>query len=108
MPENEKPTINKLGEGLEQKTHKAVRRVVNRLLDGLFLFKKRKGEMVAGSATFYCLLSFGPVLLLLISLTGYIVGDQVESKAYVLSLVENNFPGLAKWIVESVSKIIDG
>lgn len=108
MPEEKKPTIHKLGEGFEQTTHKFIRRIVNRLLDGMFHFKKRKGEMVAGSATFYCLLSFCPVLLLLISLTGYFVGSPVESKAYVLSMVENNFPGLAPWIIESVSKIIDG
>lgn len=109
MSEKEKkPSIHKLGEGLEHQTHRLVRRLVNRMLDGLFLFKKRKGEMVAGSATFYCLLSFGPVLLLLISLTGYFVGDAVESKAYVLSMIESNVPGLAKWILESVSKIIDG
>ncbi len=108
MPDEKKPTIHKLGEGFEQRTHKFIRRVTNRLLDGLFLFKKRKGEMVAGSATFYCLLSFCPVLLLLISLTGYFIGGPVESKAYVLSMVENNFPGLAPWIIESVSKIIDG
>lgn len=109
MPEKQqKQSIHKLGEGLEHQTHKFVRRFVNRLLDGLFLFKKRKGEMVAGSATFYCLLSFGPVLLLLIGLTGYFIGDQIESKAYVLQMVESNFPGLAPWIVESISKIIDG
>lgn len=108
MPESDKPSIEKLGEGFEVKTHKFVRRVVNRLLDGLFLFKKRKGEMVAGSATFYCLLSFGPVLLLLISLAGSFIGEPMEAKAYVLSTIEGNFPGLAKWIVESISKIIDG
>lgn len=115
MPEQEtprkvkpSPIITKLGEGFEQKTHRAIRVVINRLLDGLFLFKKRKGEMVAGSATFYCMLSFGPVLLLMISLAGYFIGDPIESKAYVLGLVENNVPGLAPWILESVSKIIDG
>ena len=102
------PIITKLGEGLEQNTHRTIKVVVNRLLDGLFLFKKRKGEMVAGSATFYCMLSFGPVLLLMISLTGYFIGNPVESKEYVLTLVESNVPGLAPWIIESVSKIIDG
>jgi membrane protein len=103
-----RPIITKLGEGFELKTHRTIRGIVNRLLDGLFLFKKRKGEMVAGSATFYCMLSFGPVLLLMISLTGYFIGDPTESKTYVMGLVESNVPGLAKWILDSVSKIIDG
>ncbi|MEI8346928.1 MAG: hypothetical protein WCG27_05650 [Pseudomonadota bacterium] len=41
---------------------------LNRLIRGFYIFKKRRGELIAGAITFYVLLSFGPLLLLLIAI----------------------------------------
>ena len=83
-----------------------VKRVVNRLLDGFFHFKKRKGEIVAGSATFFSIISFGPILLWMISLAGIFFTSQVEARDFVLGVVKNNMPNLAPWILDSIKNIV--
>lgn len=99
--------IHEFGDAMESKSYAFVSRWMNHLLDSFFLFKKRKGDIVAGSATFFAILSFGPILLLMISLMGQFHGDVVEAKTHVLTSIQNNIPKLAPWIVESFSKIID-
>jgi|GEM_PF-1363536 len=102
----EKRDLNKWGDNVEVRSFVFIKRVVNRALDGYFHFKKRKGDMVAGSATFFALLSFGPILLTLISLAGALYPESGEAKNFVLSAINNNFPNLAPWILESIDKIV--
>lgn len=103
---SEKVNIDKWGDDVEVKSFILVKRVLNRALDGFFHFKKRKGDMVAGSATFFALLSFGPVLLTLISLSGMFYSRSEMAKDFVLNAIKNNFPNLAPWIVQSIDKIV--
>lgn len=103
---SEKRDLNKWGDNVEIRSFIFIKRVVNRLLDGFFHFKKRKGEMVAGAATFFALLSFGPVLLTLISFSGLFFPNGREAKDFVLGAISNNFPKLAPWIMESINKIV--
>jgi membrane protein len=79
---------------------------MNRLLDGFFHFKKRKGEIVAGSATFFSLLSFGPILLCLISFSAFFFKTPMQAKDFVLGAINNNFPNLAPWIMKSIGQIV--
>lgn len=81
--------------------------LANRLIDAFFLFKKRKGEIVAGAATFFAILSFCPVILLMISLTGFFMEGPEMAKSYVLGAIEMNVPQLAPWILQSLERIID-
>lgn len=97
---------NELGNTAEVHSFILIKRVVNRLLDGFFHFKKRKGEIVAGSATFFCLISFGPILLWMISLAGIFFTNPIEARDFVLNVVENNVPNLAPWILESIKNIV--
>jgi membrane protein len=102
----EKRDLNKWGDNVEVKSFVFIKRVMNRALDGYFHFKKRKGDMVAGSATFFALLSFGPILLTLISLAGAMYPESGAAKDFVLSAITNNFPNLAPWIIQSIDKIV--
>ncbi len=106
--ENEKAKrdIHKWGDNVEVRSFVFIKRVVNRALDGYFHFKKRKGDMVAGSATFFAILSFGPILLTLISLAGAFFPESWQAKDFVLSAVNHNFPNLAPWIYKSIDKIV--
>ena len=104
---SEENKITKLGDEYEIKSFLAVSKLMNRLLDGFFHFKKRKGEIVAGATTFFGLLSFGPILLFMISVAGWIFESQAEAKAYVLTTINNAFPKLAPWILDSISNIVN-
>lgn len=97
---------NQWGNTAEVHSFIIVKRVVNRLLDGFFHFKRRKGEIVAGAATFFSLISFGPILLWMISLAGFLFPSQIEARDFVLGVVKNNMPNLAPWILDSVRNII--
>ena len=97
---------NNWGNSAEVRSFVAVKRMVNRLLDGFFHFKKRKGEVVAGSATFYSLISFGPILLWMISLAGLFYTNNEDARDFVLGVVKNNVPNLAPWILDSIKKIV--
>lgn len=99
--------LHSIGESYEQKSFQLVSRSANRLLNGFFHFKKRKGEIVAGSATLFALLSFCPIILLTISLCGIFMGGATEASQYVLSLLHQNFPEMAPWILKSITKIVN-
>lgn len=99
--------IHEFGDAMESRSYAFVSRWMNHLLDSFFLFKKRKGDIVAGSATFFAILSFGPILLLMISLMGQFYGDIHEAKTHVLASIDSAIPKLAPWILESFTKIID-
>ena len=98
--------IYNTGEEYESKYFAMIAKVADRLLHGFFHFKKRKGELLAGSATFFSILSFCPVILLFISLTGMAMGDMNQAKDFVLEIVNSNFPHLAPWILKSIEKIV--
>ncbi len=96
-----------LGNRYENRGHRLLLHVAVRLINGFFHFKKKKGDLVAGCATFFAILSFCPVMLLLISLAGYIVGDVELAKTSVMEGLKGNFPNLAPWILQSIEKIIN-
>lgn len=79
----------------------------NQLLQAFFLFRNRKGGVLAGATTFFMALSFCPALLLLISLLGYITGDITQAKAIVLETMKSNMPEMAPWIFKSITTIIN-
>lgn len=99
--------IEEIGNKYESFSYRALSYCVSRFLHGYFLFKRRKGEIVAGATTFFALLSFCPAIFLFISLLGYISGDTITSKAIVMDSLKESFPSLAPWIVNSINSIID-
>lgn len=106
MKSHKKKIIN-IGNEYESKSFKLIAKATSRLLNGFFYFKKRKGELLAGAATFFSILSFCPVILLFISLTGHIFGDVNIARDYVLDVVNANFPSMAPWILDSIKKIVN-
>jgi membrane protein len=99
--------LEKLSNNYETASRNISYKFVSQLLQGFFLFKNRKGGIVAGSTTFFVILSFCPALLLMISLLGYLTGDIIQAKAIVLETMNSNMPGLAPWIFKSITAIID-
>jgi membrane protein len=86
--------------------YEMLKRFSARIVDGIFVFKTRKGELLAGSATFFTLLSLSPILLLVITLYGKAVGDVNKAYMDVMTGIKSNFPHLATWIYESLQTII--
>jgi membrane protein len=106
--ENQENKILEIGKNYESYSYRFTTAVVARLLNGFFLFKKRKGEILAGATTFFAVLSLVPSLLLFITILGYITGDVAQSKAIVLETLNSNIPHLAPWILKSISSIVEG
>jgi membrane protein len=93
-------------EELERKYQETLYVFGKRLLKSFFVFKKNKGEFAAATVTFYILMSFTPLLLVLISAYGYLVGDQQMASQQMFATLEKNFPHLAPWILKSIQSII--
>jgi membrane protein len=106
--ENQENKILEIGKNYESYGYKVTSLIVSKLLNGFFLFKKRKGEILAGATTFFAVLSLIPSLLLFISILGYATGDVNQSKAIVLETLNSNIPHLAPWILKSISSIVEG
>jgi len=106
VEKNKKSSLEKIGNAYETYSYKTTTNVVARLLHGFFLFKKRKAEILAGATTFFAIISFCPLVMLMISLLGYVSGDIESSKAIVLSSLKENIPHLAPWIYKSISSIV--
>ena len=96
-----------IGEAIETKGFSGLKDCTDRLVSGIFIFKKRKGEVVAGSATFFTLLSFGPFILLLISIIGVIIDDHSLAKSYVLNGLNASIPNVDPWIMNNLEELVE-
>jgi membrane protein len=99
--------LHMLGEHYEGQSFFLIKSIFNRLIDGLFLFKKRKGEVVAGATTFFTLLSFGPAMLLLISVLGFYLVDNDLAKLYLLKGIKLSFPTIDPWIYNNIKDLLE-
>jgi membrane protein len=85
-----------------------VKRFVLRFVSAIFLFKKRKGEVLAGATTFFTILSFGPALLVLISAIGAYIGDNDIAKHHVVETIFLSFPKIDPEILKSIKLLVEG
>lgn len=100
-------SINDYGEIAERRSFELFKGVLYRLAQGLLLFKKRKGEVVAGASTFFTLLSFAPVILLFISLIGLLISDSATARDYVMNVVHESFPKVDSWLYANLENLIN-
>ncbi len=92
-------------DSLEKGFFDFIKTFMMRLLSSLFLFKKRKGEVLAGATTFFAILSFGPATLLLISLIGFYLGDSDSAKDHVIETLFLSFPKLDPFFLKSLQNL---
>ena len=100
-----KEQIFSMGNEYEGRTENFLLRCATKAIKAFFIFKRRKGDLVAGCATFFALLSFCPVILLLISMMSLTIEGEAARDA-VMNGINASFPHLAKWIYESIYKIV--
>ena len=72
MVDQKKADILESGERAELKSYEILQKFLILQVRGIFVFKTRKGEVLAAAATFFGFLSFCPLLLLLIGFYGKI------------------------------------
>lgn len=94
-------------ERLEYLFYQVFRDFFLRFISAIFLFKKRKGEIVAGATTFFTILSFGPAILLLISIVGFYIGDNDVAKEHVVETLFANFPKIDQSILSSLKMLVE-
>ncbi|WP_034730840.1 YihY/virulence factor BrkB family protein [Bacteriovorax sp. Seq25_V] len=94
-------------EFFEQYFFNFVKEFITRFLSAIFLFKKRKGEVLAGATTFFTILSFGPAILLIISVIGLYVGDNEIAKEHVITTLFSSFPKIDPSILKSLRMLIE-
>ena len=104
--EKAKEKILDLGDEYDAKSYNLFMVFFERLLNGFYIYRTRKASVHAGASTFFAIMSLFPMILLLVSATGYFIGDIVEAKKLVLNNFHESFPKLAPWIFKSIEKII--
>lgn len=80
---------------------------VMRFIASIFLFKKRKGEVVAGATTFFAILSFGPAFLILISIIGAYLNDNDTAKNHIITMIFSNFPEVDASILTAIKGVVE-
>ncbi|MGI4993901.1 YihY/virulence factor BrkB family protein [Halobacteriovorax sp. GFR7] len=80
---------------------------VLRLIASIFLFKKRKGEVLAGATTFFTILSFGPAIMILISIIGAYLGDSDTAKEHIISMIFSNFPQIDTSVLNAIKHLVE-
>ena len=100
-------SLSDYGELAEKRSYDTCRNIATRLVQGLFLFKKRKGEVIAGASAFFTLLSFAPVLLIFISLLGVVLSDNATARDYVMNLIQESFPKVDSWLYTSLESVVN-
>lgn len=91
----------------EKKSYDLTKALLLRLVQGLILFKRRKGEVIAGASTFFTLLSFAPLLLLFINIIGLIISDNAQARDYVMNVVLQSFPKVDSWIYTGIENVVN-
>lgn len=106
MKDIDKRSIMDSSERYENAYYEFLRKSMDRLVQGFFIFKTRKAELLAGATTFYTLMTISPLLLLVITMYGRAVGNLDEAYTHVMLGIKEAVPHLAPWIYESLQKII--
>jgi membrane protein len=101
-----KPNVSDSAEKIQAKWYSFFRILIDRLIKGLYIFINNKGEVHASSATFFTILSFAPIILMIISLYAWIIGNTGVAYNEVMSGIQKSFPELAPWIYKSIQKIV--
>ncbi len=94
-------------DAIEKAFFKVIKAFILRLIESLFLFKKRKGEVVSGATTFFAILSFGPAILLLISIIGMYIGDSEAAKEHVIQTLFMSFPKIDPYVLGSLKTLVE-
>lgn len=102
----DRDTLLNSSERYENAYYEFLRNIIDRLVSGFFIFKTRKGELLAGASTFFTIMSLSPLLLLIITFYGKVVGDVDKAYFEVMNGIKENIPHLAPWIIQSIEKII--
>jgi len=84
----------------ELKTHP-----IDQIIYGISLFRESRGEILAGSTTYFIIIASMPMLLSLGYLYSYILGDPEMALKHVISLVDIGVPNLDKAIFQNISNI---
>lgn len=100
-------SLSDFSEIAEKKSYDFTKALLLRLAKGLVLFKRRKGEVIAGASTFFTLLSFAPLLLLFINLVGLIIADNAQARDYVMNVILESFPKVDSWVYTGIENIIN-
>lgn len=93
-------------EQMESAYYEFIRQSIDRLVQGFFIFKTRKAELLAGASTFFTLVSLSPLLLLVITMYGKMFGDINTAYNTVMLSIKEGMPQLAPWIFKSIQTII--
>tara|TARA_B100000029_G_C17557784_1_gene952216 strand:+ start:329 stop:1231 length:903 start_codon:yes stop_codon:yes gene_type:complete len=95
-----------LGDEYDAKSYNFFMVFFTKILNGFYIYRTRKASVHAGASTFFAIMSFFPMVLLLVSATGYFLGDLEAAKKLVLNNLDSSFPKLAPWIFKSIEKIV--
>jgi uncharacterized BrkB/YihY/UPF0761 family membrane protein len=69
-------------------------------------FFRDDGPVLAGSITYFFLMTLVPFCLLLVSIFGYIIGEDIEFYNFLSARLMSFFPKAASDIAEELAKII--
>ena len=98
--------ILQLGDKYDAKSYNLFMYFFTRVLNGFYIYRTRKASVHAGASTFFAIMSLFPMMLLLVSAIGLLIGDVKAAKSLVLDNFHAGFPTLAPWIFKSIEKII--
>ncbi|MBT3586491.1 MAG: YihY/virulence factor BrkB family protein [Halobacteriovoraceae bacterium] len=85
-----------------------LKQVAIRFYHAFQLFNKKKGTMLAAASSFYVLITIVPLILLIIRMVGFFIGDISESQEQLFSFALNIFPKATVDILMVVKKLVHG
>lgn len=80
----------------------------NRFLIAFYTFKSKRGTTLAAASSFYLLLTIVPLMLLLVRVVGFLIGDITESEIKIFEAANHLFPDVAPEVLLKVKNLIKG
>lgn len=70
------------------------------------VFWKNHGAVISASSTFFAILSSLPLLIMVVSLVGFMMGDYRTAQTQVIDYVKLAFPNVSPWFFATIKNII--
>ncbi len=85
-----------------------MRKYFDAFISGFFLFKQKKVSLLAAASSFYIILGFVPLSLLLVRAIGFAMGDVEQSEAKLFEIFKGLYPEINTQFIFKIQSLVEG
>jgi membrane protein len=85
-----------------------MRKYFDAFISGFIFFKQKNVSLLAAASSFYIILGFIPLSLLIVRALGFAMGDMEQSEARLFEIFKNVYPEINTQFIFKIQKFVEG